>query len=260
MYCSIFRANNIKNEIWSYISRNLICAIVPAFFKIFIYSSNVTCKNTQWFSLLLWFIVAQKPNPPITHRHTRVQEHASSYKLRAAVNGFSGTHWYLLPWWKIIWASFVSASPRLCLTLCRLSLSLSLSLSLPFISLLLYLSTSFFPRWEHFYGNWSPRNNSSWCTCVPDLLMSRTLNANRLPQQPHERLLHVQMLLSFTVDAADIRPLPHRSRIEPPLVEDNLWETCHVSISTDELTWVFVISHKIWSNTANVCLPWSVKH
>ena len=134
MYCSIFRANDIKNEIWSYISRNLICAIVPAFFKIFIYSSNGSCKNTQWFSLLLWFIVAQKPNPPITHRHTRVQEHASSYKLRAAVNGFSGTHWYLLPWWKITWASFVSASPRLCLTLCRLSLSLSpfyFSLALP---------------------------------------------------------------------------------------------------------------------------------
>lgn len=134
MYCSIFRANNIKNEIWSYISRNLICAIVPAFLKIFIYSSNVSCKNTQWFSLLLWFIVAQKPNPPITHRHTRVQEHASSYKLRAAVNGFSGTHWYLLPWWKITWASFVSA--WLCVV--------SLSLSLPFISLLLYLSTFFF--------------------------------------------------------------------------------------------------------------------
>ena len=169
-----------------------------------IYSSCELQKHTmvQPVALVYCCSVAQSPKS-LTGTHL-YKDTRHQTKLHVAVNGFSGTHWYLLPSWKITWASFVSASPRL---------SLSLSLSPFYFSLALPLNF-FFPRWEHFYGNCSPRNNSSWCTCVPDLLMSRTLNANRPPQQPHERLLHVQMLLSFTVDAADMRPLHHRSWIE----------------------------------------------
>lgn len=59
----------------------------------------------------------------------------------------------------------------------------------------------FFPQWEHFYGNWSPCNDSSWYACsTPDSPMtSRTPSAN---QQPATSPTNKSPLRSPTVDAA----------------------------------------------------------
>lgn len=67
-------------------------------------------------------------------------------------------------------------------------------------ALVLYFST-FFPQWEHFYGNWSPCNDSSWYACsTPDSPMtSRTPSAN---QQPATSPTNKSPLRSPAVDAA----------------------------------------------------------
>lgn len=59
----------------------------------------------------------------------------------------------------------------------------------------------FFPQWEHFYGNWSPCNGSSWYACsTPDSPMtSRTPSAN---QQPATSPTNTSPLRSPAVDAA----------------------------------------------------------
>lgn len=59
----------------------------------------------------------------------------------------------------------------------------------------------FFPQWEHFYGNWSPCNNSSWYACsTPDsLVTSHTLSSNQLPATSQ---INKSSLPSPTLDAA----------------------------------------------------------
>lgn len=59
----------------------------------------------------------------------------------------------------------------------------------------------FSPQWEHFYGNWSPCNDSSWYACsTPDSPMtSRTPRAN---QQPATSPTNKSPLRSPAVDAA----------------------------------------------------------
>lgn len=67
-------------------------------------------------------------------------------------------------------------------------------------SVVFFLST----RGEHFYGNWSPCNNSSWYACsTPDsLVASHTPSSNQLPATSQ---INKSSLPSPTLDAAALR-------------------------------------------------------
>lgn len=70
-----------------------------------------------------------------------------------------------------------------------------------FLTLLLYFSAVFSPQWEHFYGNWSPCNNSSRCArSTPDSrVTSRRPSTNQLSTASHV------FLPSAMLDAAAAR-------------------------------------------------------